>query len=158
MSNPSSSNVAANNSHCTWIHLISIEFRYFLGSHFNVHHLFTSHIFPVQSMEQVARKSPQECQEHPQTAWIWSVNVRVHSALMKSQILTVASPEAVAKLPPLKQIESTSYYFIININNFFHTKKEHETVKSYSWFVNVKMSTHKLLSCTMRHKARTSAN
>ena len=54
-------------------------------------------------MEHEARKSPHECQEQPHTAWVWSVKVSTHSALEKSQILTVPSPDEVARRAPLQR-------------------------------------------------------
>lgn len=73
--------------------------------------LLMSQTLDVLSMEQEARKSPHECHEQPHTAWVWSDNVSTHSALEKSQILTVASPEDVARRVPLQKqniIRSTS--------------------------------------------------
>lgn len=64
-------------------------------------YLLTSQTLHVLSMEHEARKSPQECHEHPHTAWVWSVKVRTHSAFEKSQIFTVPSPDEVAKRAPL---------------------------------------------------------
>lgn len=54
-------------------------------------------------MEQEARKSPPVCQVQPHTAWVWSENVNTHSALAKSHILTVPSPEDVASRAPLNK-------------------------------------------------------
>ena len=64
-------------------------------------YLLTSQTFEVLSMEQDARKSPQECQEQPHTACVWSVKVKIHSALEKSHIFTVPSPDDVARRAPL---------------------------------------------------------
>ena len=69
--------------------------------YFKQAYLFTSQTLEVLSMEQDAKKSPQECQEHPHTAWVWSAKVRIHSALEKSQIFTVPSPDDVARRAPL---------------------------------------------------------
>jgi hypothetical protein len=91
----------------------------------HISYLFVSQIFPVQSMEQVARKSPQECQEQPQTAWIWSVNVRMHSALVKSQIFTVVSPDTVAKWPPLHKVSTSlrQYVQLVQCSQVLQSKK-----------------------------------
>ena len=63
--------------------------------------LLTSQTLQVLSIEQEAKKSPHECHEHPHTAWVWSVKVRIHSALEKSQTFTVPSPDEVARRAPL---------------------------------------------------------
>ena len=68
----------------------------------HVLYLLTSQTLEVLSMEQEARKSPHECHEQPHTAWVWSVKVRTHSALEKSQIFTVPSPDEVARRAPLR--------------------------------------------------------
>ena len=54
--------------------------------------LFKSQTLTVLSMEQDARKSPQECHATPHTACVCSINVWIHSPLEKSQIFTVVSP------------------------------------------------------------------
>lgn len=66
-------------------------------------YLLRSHIFEVLSMEQDATKSPPVCHEQPHTAWVWSENVVTHSALEKSQILIVPSPDEVARRAPLSK-------------------------------------------------------
>ena len=70
-----------------------------------LHYLLTSQTFEVLSIEQEAKKSPHECHEQPHTAWVWSVKVNTHSALEKSQIFTVPSPDEVARRAPLKNNE-----------------------------------------------------
>ena len=64
-------------------------------------HLFRSHTFDVLSMEQVATKSPHVCHVTPHNGLRCSANVCTHSPAAKSQILSVQSPETVARRAPL---------------------------------------------------------
>ena len=82
-------------------------------------YLLTSQTFEVLSMEQDARKSPQECQEQPHTACVWSVKVKIHSALEKSHIFTVPSPDDVARRAPLWRNKKTAIHLSVNV---FSTK------------------------------------
>ena len=82
-------------------------------------YLLTSQTFEVLSMEQDARKSPQECQEQPHTACVWSVKVKIHSALEKSHIFTVPSPDDVARRAPLWRNKKIALYLSVNV---FSTK------------------------------------
>ena len=82
-------------------------------------YLLTSQTFEVLSMEQDARKSPQECQEQPHTACVWSAKVKIHSALEKSHILTVPSPDDVARRAPLWRNKKIALYLSVNV---FSTK------------------------------------
>jgi len=52
------------------------------------------------SILEVAKKSPESWNAHDHTAWVCSVKVAVQHALTKSHILTVLSPEAVARWVP----------------------------------------------------------
>ena len=78
-------------------------------------YLLTSQTFEVLSMEQDARKSPQECQEQPHTACVWSVKVKIHSALEKSHIFTVPSPDDVARRAPLWRNKKIAIYLSVNV-------------------------------------------
>ena len=78
-------------------------------------YLLTSQTFEVLSMEQDARKSPQECQEQPHTACVWSVKVKIHSALEKSHIFTVPSPDDVARRAPLWRNKKIALYLSFNV-------------------------------------------
>ena len=76
-------------------------------------YLLTSQTFEVLSMEQDARKSPQECQEQPHTACVWSAKVKIHSALEKSHILTVPSPDDVARRAPLWRNKKKHFIWVL---------------------------------------------
>ena len=78
-------------------------------------YLLTSQTFEVLSMEQDARKSPQECQEQPHTACVWSVKVKIHSALEKSHIFTAPSPDDVARRAPLWRIKKITLYLSVDV-------------------------------------------
>ena len=78
-------------------------------------YLLTSQTFEVLSMEQDARKSPQECQEQPHTACVWSVKVKIHSALEKSHIFTVPSPDDVARRAPLWRNKKIAIHLSVNV-------------------------------------------
>ena len=78
-------------------------------------YLLTSQTFEVLSMEQDARKSPQECQEQPHTACVWSVKVKIHSALEKSHIFTDPSPDDVARRAPLWRNKKIAIYLSVSV-------------------------------------------